>query len=142
MQNGDLEEFNPQRLIVVLEGILALVVDEKAMSGVFRKRERTTAYHINWYETPLKRLAVMQDQYPDYRVEIVTFKSQKLADIAAEFMSDAGIPYSAIEYREWGEFMTLLKFQRDITAIYDTEPERLHFYGQLGIAAVRGADFG
>ena len=82
---------------------------------------------------------MMQDQYPDYRVEIVTFKSQKLADLAAEFMNDAGIPYSAIEYRTWHEFTTLLKFQRDITAIYDTEPERLHFYGQLGIATVTGS---
>ena len=80
MQNGDLEAFSPQRLIVVLEGVLALVVEEKVMGGVLRKRERTVAYHINWYETPLKRLAVMQDQYPDYRVDIVTFKSQKLAD--------------------------------------------------------------
>ena len=141
MQNGDLEEFRPQRLIVVLEGVLALVVDEKHVTR-WRHRDVTVAYHVQWYETPLKRLAMMQDQYPNYRVEIVTFKSQKLADLAAEFMNDAGIPYSAIEYRTWQEFTTLLKFQRDITAIYDTEPERLHFYGQLGIATVRGADFG
>ena len=140
MQNGDLEEFSQDRLIVVLEGILALVVDEKDHTR-WRKRERTVAYHIQWHEIPLKRLVMMQDRYPSYVVEIVTFKSEKLADMAAEFLNDARVPYASIGYRSWHEFITLLKFQRDIKAIFDTEPERLDHYGQLGIASVRGMDF-
>ena len=141
MQNGDLEEFHPQRLIFVLEGVLALVVDEKATVGWIRKHEETVSYHIHWYDLPLKRLIVIGERYPDVRVEIVTFKSEKLADLGAEFLNRADIPYSSIEYRDYAEFVALLRYQRDVRAIYDVEPERLDDYGQLGVAAIREADF-
>ena len=76
---------------------------------------------------------MMQDRWPNYEVEIVTFNSQKLADEAAEFLNDAGIPYASIGYR------IMARVHRRCVpaghpAIYDSDPQRLDHYGQLGIA--------
>ena len=142
MQQGDLAEFHQERLIVVLEGVLALVVEEVMTAGRWRwKHDYTTGYHIIWHEVPLKRLVVMNERYPNYTVEIITFRSQKLADMAAEFLDDAHIPFSSIGYTPYDDFVAVLRYQRDIRTIYDSDPERLDGYGQLGLAVVRGEDF-
>jgi hypothetical protein len=141
MQQGDLGEFHQERLIVVLEGVLALVVNEKHLTGRFRKREQVTGYHIIWHEVPLKRLVMMAERYPQFSIEILSFRSQKLIDMAAEFLDDAHIPYSLVRYQGYDQFVSMLRYQRDIRAIYDSDPDRLDDYGQLGVAVVRGNDF-
>lgn len=141
MQDGDLAEFHQERLIVVLEGVLALVAPEKQAVGRWRRRVETVAYHVLWHEVPLKRLVMINERHPEFDVEILTFHDPTLADQAAEFLDQAGIPYGSVRYQAYATFTQLLRYQRNIRTIYDSDPDRLDDYGQLGTAVVRGQDF-
>jgi hypothetical protein len=141
MQNGDLSEHRPERLIVVLEGVLALVVSEKALVGRWRKHEETTGYHVMWHEVPLLRLVSIARRHSQYRVEIVTFFDQRLADQAAEYLTMMEIPYAEISAVDYDQFCFGLRFQPEVRAVYDSDPDRLDGYGQAGHAVVRGNDF-
>jgi hypothetical protein len=139
MQNGDLEAHVRDRIIVVVEGVLCLPVQEKARSRW--GRERTVAYHINWYEVPLKRLVMINERHPDLDVELVSFISQDFVDHAAEYLDLAGIPYGGIKFWAFEMFRSVLKYQRNLRAIYDSDPDNLDHYGQYGIAVLQGHDF-
>jgi hypothetical protein len=99
------------------------------------------AYHINWYDVPLKRLIVTHERNPDLDVELVSFISQDFVDFAAEYLDLAGIPYSSIKYWSFDMFQSVLRYQRNLRAVYDTDPDQLQRYGQLGVAVVQGSDF-
>lgn len=140
MQDGDLATWQRERLIVILEGVLAQVVLERHTTKI-RRRQSIDGYHIIWHEVPLKRLAAIGQRWPDYEVEIVTFHDQKLVDLAADYLDEAHIPYTTIRNEKFERFTSLLKFQQNIRTIYDSDPDRLDSYGQLGRAVVRGDDF-
>ena len=138
MQNGDLEAHVRDRILVVIEGVLCLPIQEQTRKW---GRQRTVAYHINWYEVPLKRLIVVNERNPDLDVELISFMSQDFVDRAAEYLDMAEVPYSSIKYWDFNAFAGVLKFQRRLRAIYDSDPERLQRYGQVGIQVQPGSDF-
>jgi hypothetical protein len=141
MQYGDLAEFRTEALVIVLEGVLALVVDEHQVVGRFRKRDEVTGYSIIWHEIPLKRLVMISNLYPNYAIEVVTFRSDRVAELAATFLDNNRISISEVRYQGFEEFCTGLRFRPEVRAVYDSEPERLDRYGQHGVAVVRGEDF-
>jgi|SRR5580765_3238029 hypothetical protein len=140
MQGGDLQAHYRERIIVVLEGVLAFVIPELRATR-WRKKVQVVTYHIQWHDVPLKRLAYLHDKYPDMDIEIVTFKDEKLADLAAEFLDQVGIPYASIKAVDFKRFVDSLRFERHLRAVYDSDPENLDRYGQYGIAVVRGEDW-
>jgi hypothetical protein len=139
MQNGDLEAHVRDRIIVVVEGVLCLPIQEKERSRW--GRDKVVAYHINWYEIPLKRLIAINERNPELDVDLVSFMSEKFVDMAAEYLDIAGIPYSSIKFWNLDMFASVLKYQRNLRAIYDTDPEQLDRYGQYGHAVLQGHDF-
>lgn len=140
VQKGDLEASFPERLIIVLEGVLALVVLEHQHTGRFRRTD-TITYHIMWHEVPIKRLIVTKERYPHYEIEIVTFLSESVASQAAEYLQRMDVPFNSINYRDEDEFIAMLPYQRNVRAIYDSEPERLYRFGQSGVQVIRGNDW-
>ena len=74
-------------------------------------------------------------------MDIVTFISPNLADEAAEFLDEAQIPYSSIRYQGFDSFTNTLRYKTHLRSIYDSDPNRLDHYGQVGIAVVKGEDF-
>ena len=58
MQNGDLAVHNREQLVVILEGVLCKVVVHKGTKRLVR-RSTSDAYHIHWYEIPLKRMVTI-----------------------------------------------------------------------------------
>lgn len=140
MQNGDLAAHVRDRIMIVVEGVLCLPVQEKAKSHRW-SREKTVAYHISWYEVPLKRLLVIHDRYPDIDVELITFMGDEFADKVADYLGMVDIPYASIKAWDWREFLSVLKFQRHLRAIYDSDPDQLQQYGQLGVQVQPGMDF-
>lgn len=140
VQNGDLEASFPERLIIVLEGVLALVVQERQHTGRFRRTD-TITYHIMWHEVPIKRFIVTKERYPHYELEIVTFLGESLADQAAQYLQRMNVPYDSINYESIDDFVMMLPYQRNVRAVYDSDPENLHRFGQVGVAVVRGEDW-
>ena len=137
MQNGDLALIQPVRWVVVLEGVLALIVQEHTK----RWLKSSTTYHILWHEVPLKRLIVLKERYPENHLEIVSFLSEDVVEQAAKYLDDIGVPYDSVSYHPIETFIDSLRFRQDIKAIYDSDPENLYRFGQLGVSVVRGNDF-
>lgn len=138
MQQGDLELWTVPRWVVVLEGVLCNVVP------IFKERRfrepQVTGYHINWHDTPLKRMVYLKSKWPDASLEIVTFVPN-LIDTAVEFLDEAQIPYDKIGYSDFEQYCNLMRFQNDLQKVYDSSVERLQRYGQYGVSVTRGQDF-
>lgn len=139
MQDGDLQEWNRPRYVIVIEGVLC---DVQPITEKKRLRsEKVTGYHINWHEVPLKRAVFMKERFPGNAMDLLTFIGEEFVDTAAEFLNDARIPYDTVSYQPWERFTSTLRFQHDLLAIYDSDPGRLDQYGQKGTAVQRGMDY-
>lgn len=139
MEKGDLELWNRPRYVIVVEGVLCRV-DEVVEQRRFRG-DRVTGYNASWYDVPLKRLMYMKDRWPETAQDLVTFVSESFMDQAAEFLDAVGMQYDTVRYTTFPMFTTTLRYQRDLQAVYDSDPARLDRYGQLGHAVVAGEDF-
>jgi hypothetical protein len=138
MQQGDLQLWTVPRWIVVLEGVLCNVVP------ITKKRKlrepAIVGYHINWHDTPLKRMVYLKEQWPENSLEIVTFIPDFI-DTALEFLDAAQIPYDKASYSRFDQFCSVMRFQPDLQKVYDSDVARLDRYGQYGVAVNRGMDF-
>lgn len=75
-------------------------------------------------------------------MDVVTFMGEDSAERASTFFGKYGIDdfndvYSA-DFKEW---CWALSFRPEIVQVYDSDPERLHHYGQRGYAVVKGGAF-
>src|SRR5262245_19564795 len=113
MQGGDLEVWTRPRYVVVLEGVLcnaSPIVQVRRILGT-----KVTGYNLNWHEVPLKRLIYMKEHWPNTAQDIVTFISHDIADEAAEFLMEVGVPADSVSYKFFGKFIATLPYQTDIT---------------------------
>jgi hypothetical protein len=140
MQHGDLAVSTIPRMVVILEGVLASVSPIERTTFL-RRRTKVTGYNIQWYDVPLKRCVYLKDRFPESALDLVTFVSPDLRDDAANFLDEVGIPFNSLTYSSFEGWVWALRFRPDIRAIYDSDPFRLHYYGQLGTAVLRGLDF-
>ena len=140
MQNGDLSEWNRKRIVIIIEGVLCNRVERWGEARRLRKPP-VLSVHVQWHDLPLKRVVFIKHRYPDMGVDLVTFVSQDFADEAAEYLDALNIPYDSVKYTPWETFATALRFQSDIQAVYDGDPQRLSRFGQLGVQTVAGGDF-
>jgi hypothetical protein len=123
----------------VIEGVLC---DPQPITHKRRLRtEKVTGYHINWHEVPIKRATFMKEHWPDNGMDLVTFISEEFLDDALHFLIEARFPYDSAAYTPFNKFTSVLRFQTDLLAIYDSDPGRLDQYGQKGFQVQRGMDF-
>jgi hypothetical protein len=140
MEHGDLAVSVRPHYIVVLEGVLVTV--EKVED---EKRHRWSHPHFtthwHWLDTPLRRLATNKRRFPDFGAEIVTFISEEAADQAAAFLDAMPLPYDSLQYVSLDQFCSLLPYREGLQVVYDSDPQRLDRYGQLGREVIRGEDY-
>ena len=134
MKGNDLDTFAEQNVIVILEGVLATFT----YSGRVRKKLRPAA-EWEWQQIALRRMA--QWHQNNVAVDIVTFESPEAADSAAEFLVQYHYDFGLIEHADFDLFCQSLYVWKP-TMVVDTDPGRLNRYGQFGVGAVKGADFG
>jgi len=136
MEHGDLTVVSRPTIVVVLEGVLAVVTAVESGRMFLRK---TTSHDISWLNVPLKRLATMLRHY-DIDCDVVTFTSQEVADEAAEFFNDIGLHVSSVQYQPFHRWAQTLPFMT-VQQVLDSDQERLDHYGQLGRSVTQGEDF-
>lgn len=131
-------------MVVVLEGVLCDVIPQLAIrkKGI-RRREVTevVGHHLSWHDLPLKRLSYLITRWADADVEIITFTSDEVAESASDYLDRANISYSGLTYEPFDTWVSLLRYQPDVTAIYDSDEQRAEHYGQRGHIVIRGEDF-
>jgi hypothetical protein len=141
MERGDLATSTRPSYAVVLEGVLA---DVTPITRTRRFRsEETTGYNLHWLDIPLRRLATVKRRYPQLQIDLLTFISEDVADDAAQFLDGAAIPYDSLSYWRFEQWVSVLPYQEEgsLTAVYDSDPDRLDQYGQLGRAVIKGQDW-
>jgi hypothetical protein len=140
VERGDLATWSRDRILLILEGVLATVTP--VIETHRWKRDEITGYDIAWHDLALKRLSVSTRRYPDIGFTVVTFQSEQVRDMAADMLAAIPIDVEAVEHRDYRQFCSMLRFQTDVQQILDTDPDRLHNYGQLGKQVVAGGDWG
>lgn len=139
MQDGDLEIWTTHRILVVLEGVLATVTP--IIETHRWKRDEITGWDLAFHDTPLKRMLYMEQTFHDVAFDIVTFHPQDVADQAADYLAAIPIPFDTIAAVDYRQFCSKLRFRSDVRQIIDSDPDRLHNYGQLGRQVLIGGDF-
>ena len=139
MERGDLAISIRPHYVVVLEGVLCQVTD-RTTERMWR-RPKVTGHNLNWLDLPLRRFATLQRRFPEVGAAIVTFTDEETADMAAEFLDQAGISFDELSYQPFDTWVSLLPYRWGLQTIYDSDPDRLDRYGQLGRAVIRGEDF-
>lgn len=140
MEHGDLAVSVRPHYIVVLEGVLVTV--EKVEAD---KRHRWShpvfTTHWHWLDMPLRRVATNKRRFPDFGAEIVTFINEEAAEMAATFLDAMPLDYDSLNYVSFDQFCSLLPYREGLQVVYDSDPQRLDRYGQVGREVTRGEDF-
>lgn len=139
MEHGDLAVSVRPHYVIVLEGVLADVRDITATTRL--RRTKVVGMNVVFHDIALRRFVTLQRQYPDVGAEIVTFISQAVADFVADYFAQAGIAYDSLSYQPFQSWVSLLPFRDGLQAVYDSDPDRLDQYGQMGKQVLKGEDF-
>lgn len=142
MQHGDLGTWSQPTIVVILEGVLADVQPILVEEGRFRKKLVEHGCNLSWHDLPLKRLITMGNRWADYRLDIVTFTNEVVAEFATTYLDMARVPYGSVAYHPFDTWVNVLRYQPDIRQVIDTDYERIQRYGQVGRMVQRGEDFG
>lgn len=123
-------------MVVILEGVL-VDVDEVVTKGRFG-RTKVSGFNWSWLDIPLKNMVSIKRRFPETSMDVVTFMSEEAADNAANFFGRYGIGVNDVYYAKFEEWCWALSFRPEIVVVYDSDPERLHHYGQRGYSVVKG----
>jgi hypothetical protein len=139
MEHGDLAVSVRPHYVIVLEGVLATVEDITSERR-FRP-DKVVGINVSWHDLALRRFVTLQRQYPDVGAEVITFTRQSVADFVGDYFAQASIPYSSLSYQPFDTWVSLLPFRDGLQAVYDSDPDRLDRYGQIGKQVLKGEDF-
>lgn len=136
MEGGDLAGWHTQRIIVVLEGVLARPVSERKL---LRSR-LTDPERWEWSTLAIKYL-VDKVQRLNQAVEVVTFMGQEVADMAAAYLLDYEIPAADVAAADLDTFCLSLTWRPEISTVVDSDYDRIARYGQRGYLTTFGGSF-
>lgn len=126
MEAGDLGQTHEKRLVVILEGVLAV----PTYKGVVRQKPMPAGMW-SWSSLGIKRIHYYR--YRGVPTDVVTFTGPVEAEIAADWMPLAGIEVDSCVYMPFDAFTESLSWRlHDILKVVDSDPNRIMFYGQLG----------
>lgn len=140
MQDGDLGTWEQPRILLVLDDCLAVVKYEKERKGLRRKDVPQDPDSWTWAITTVK--TIMRYAYNSVPIEVITFTSQDVADLAAAWFDRYGIEVSETRYYRFDHFTRSLMWQRgNVQEIIDTDQERVLSFGQLGRVILFDGEF-
>jgi hypothetical protein len=131
MEDGDLGTWDKPRIMLVLEDCLARVTGQYHRKGIKRVWVPDDAAGWEWGITTVK--TIMRYSYNSVPVEVITYISEEVAELAAKWFNDFDVEVAGVHYFDLVQFQRSLVWRRNgIHRVIDTDPERLLYYGQLG----------
>jgi hypothetical protein len=132
MENGDLATWVDNRIVVVLEGILAQIPPaETHRSGILGRHkevEWVPADNWGWSKHAIK---LINDRA--YRmntpVDVVTFIAPEVGDMAADWLDKYEVRITGCEYSDFDMFCESLSWRPNVHHVIDSVPKRLDRYG-------------
>lgn len=144
MERGDIATWIDNRIIVVLEGILAQIPPPTVhKSGLFNRTsevEWASADRWVWSKHAIK---VINDRA--YRmnvpIDVVTFVDPEVGDLAADWLDKYEVRVSSCEYSDFDMFCESLSWRPNVHHVVDSEPDRLDRYGIRAFETPWGGNF-
>jgi hypothetical protein len=133
MRNGDISNQVTPRIVLVFEGALGFVFDEKLWQKV-RKNGKYYKIRECWglNELMVHRILWLFHK-KDLQIDIVTFLGDDFAAELTEWLEDEGVTVSDV----WSSTVTQLArsivYMPDLALVYDPEPTRWLTYGSKGM---------
>jgi hypothetical protein len=144
VERGDLGVSIDPRLVIVLEGALAKVQfrDERTRKGLRSKTAKVPTPAADWvWSVPAIKTINDLAGRRGIPCEVVTFLSQEVADLAAEYLNRYEVRVLSCEYADFDLFTSSLSWRPEVSSVVDTDPERMQKYGQRGYGVTWGAVF-
>ena len=140
MENGDLGTWESKRILLVLEDTCCYI--KYRYRHRHRPRSMAPMDPDDWDWALITIKTIQRYAYNSVPVEIVTFVSQEVADLAAQWLQRYDVEVANVTYYDFKIFARSLTWRRNsIQEIIDTDPERLVRYGQYGRQILFGQEF-
>jgi hypothetical protein len=139
MEDGDLATWEGKRILLVLENTCCQIVYHHRIR---RHKQPTPMDADDWDWSLITVKTIQRYAYNSVPVEIITFVSQEVADLAAEWFQRYDVEVANVTYYDFKTFCRSLTWRRNnIQEVIDTQPDRLEHYGQFGRQILFGAGF-
>lgn len=137
MQNGDLSNWNGQRTLIVLEGVI-VTIPPPHKKGILRTHKEIPPQ--DQWEWNTHTMKVINDQANRYNrlFEVVTFVSQEVADEAADVFDKYEVRVAETMFSPFNVFCESLLWRTDIDKVVDSDEDRLNRFGRYGYGVVQG----
>lgn len=126
MQDGDLATWETPRMVLVLEGVLALVPERK-----FKRRQPlpiAAAPYWEWSLVMIKKINYMARHYST-QFDVVTFRDDDVAVLASDYLMNHDVRVTGCFFDNYVTFCESLKWRDDIQRVVDSDTERLRYFG-------------
>lgn len=142
MENGDLGTWVKPRILLVLEDTCCHISGHAIRPSRLSRKTWTPDGPEEW-EWAIKTIKTIQRYaFNNVPVEVITFISQEVADLAAYWFNKYDIEVASVEFFQRDHFNRSLTWRRNnIQRVIDTDPERLARYGQLGHQVLFDSEF-
>lgn len=142
MQDGDLGTWDKPRIMLVLEDTCCHITGHPVRPTTFSRKVWAPDDPEDW-EWGLTTIKTIQRYaYNNVPVEVITFVSQEVADLAAAWFAKYDIEVASVQYYDRAHFSRSLTWRHgSVQRIIDTDPERLLHYGQRGHQTLWNSEF-
>lgn len=135
MYKGDLSNKMMPRLILVFEGAVGVVPEDKKREYAKACQKKKWWDAIRCYDLNDMMLAKILDLHwrRDINVSVVTWLSQDAALAIEERMDEEGIPIRGCFFSKPAKLARELAYMPEVMAIYDPDPDHVFTYGSKGV---------
>lgn len=134
MQKGDLSHDIVPRILLVFEGAVAFLPDDKrkAFDKAYRKQRWTDALAL-WELNELMLRKIWDITFrKSLTVELVTFLGQGMADVLAARMDEEDMPIARVWATTPGQLSRRLAYMPNVSVVYDPDENHVFTYGSKG----------
>ena len=131
MRDGDLSNRVTPRVLIVFEGAIGVLLDEKKFGKYMRKAKYAKAMQCWGLNDIIVRRLLWLYWQKDITIEVVTFLGNEFCQELNTWLND-----TIVCHRIWAtdpyDLGRKIAYMNDLACIYDPEPERWLMYGAKG----------
>lgn len=132
MKHGDLSSRISPRILLVAEGALIGLADDKMFDKWVARRRWDKAVEC-WFINELMARQILYLYWKkDVNIELVTFIGQEFCDALRTRMERESIPVSMVWFTTPTILARRIAYMPDLSSIYDPDPDRWLLYGSKG----------
>ncbi len=135
MQHGDISNDVTARLLLVFEGLVANLPDEKARAKFDRYRKlHQWRRAVAFFEINEVMAKVIWDTTwrHNYSVDVVTFLGPEMVDEVEARVENWGLPVGRVWTEEKTMLARSLNYRPDVAGVFHTNPSDIFMFGSKG----------